>query len=462
MKLILRSLFSFRLLAVALAALAPLALRAHEDQPKPAHGDHAHGVPVSYETAASAWAAISRMGAELESLVGAKQLDGVHGQTEALAGAFKALVEKSGELSADKKKRLAAAVRQAATMADHLHDAADGAEQKRAEGELKKLRAALSLVEAQLSAAVLKAAKEQPAPESHGAVGHGGDHAHGAAAPATITTQVLPASPLSTGTETAVILRLTDRAGQPVGATTLELAHTKRVHLLIVDASLTDYQHIHPEEVAGRPGDWAFSFTPRAGGTYKLFADLLPKATGAQEYASTEFAVAGATKALVPELNTVTTVDGYRFALSVEGEAPFVAGAATLVKVNISGPDGRPFTALEPLMGAFAHGVGFTADRAGVLHVHPLGKEPEQDHERGGPEMSFHLVPEMAGFLKFFVQVQIGGRDYFAGYGLNVLPAPAGQAAAKPAGAYLCPMACMAADQPGKCTKCGMSLVKRT
>ena len=456
MKSILPLLFSRRLFAVALAALVPLALRAHEDQPKPAHGEHAHGAPAGYETAAGAWAAISRTATELESLVGAKQLDGVHGQTDALTGAFKALVEKSGDLSADKKKRLDAAVRQAATMAANLHDAADGAEQKRAEGELKKLKAALSLVEAQLPAAVLKAAKEHVEPAGHGAA-----HAHGAAAPATITTQVLPASPLSTGTETAVILRLTDRAGQPVGAAGLELAHTKRVHLLIVDASLTDYQHIHPEEVAGRPGDWAFNFTPRAGGTYKLFADLLPKATGAQEYAATEFAVAGATKALVPELNTVATVDGYRFALSVEGEAPFVAGAATLVKVNIFGPDGRPFSALEPLMGAFAHGVGFTADRAGVLHVHPMGKEPELDHERGGPEMSFHLVPEMAGFLKFFVQVQIGGRDYFAGYGLNVQPVPAGQAAAKPAGAYLCPMACMAADEPGKCTKCGMDLVKK-
>lgn len=461
MKSILPLLFSRRLLAVALMALVPLALRAHEDKPKPAHGDHAHGAPAGYETAASAWAAISRTATELELLVGAKQLDGVHGQTDALAGALKALVEKSTDFSADKKKRFDAAVRQATTMADNLHDAADGAEQKRAEGEWKKLKAALSLVEAQLPAAVLKAATEHVEPAGHGAADHGGAHAHGAAAPATITTQILPASPLSTGTETAVILRLTDRAGQPVGAAGLELAHTKRVHLLIVDASLTDYQHIHPEEVAGRPGDWAFNFTPRAGGTYKLFADLLPKATGAQEYAATEFAVAGTTKALVPELNTVATVDGYRFALAVEGDAPFVAGAATFVKVNISGPDGRPFTALEPLMGAFAHGVGFTADRAGVLHVHPMGKEPEQDHERGGPEMSFHLVPEMAGFLKFFVQVQIGGRDYFAGYGLHVQPAADGQVAAKPAGAYICPMACMAADQPGKCTKCGMALVKK-
>lgn len=402
------------LLAGAVLLLAPTSLLAHEEKPKSGHGEHAHDPQAGYDTAAAAWAGISQAAGKLESLVGAEQLDGVHDQTDRLLGALKALTEKTTDLNADKKKRLDAAVRQAGTIADNLHDAADGAEQKKAEAELKKLKSALKLVEAQLPPAVLREAREHTEHEH-------GEHAHShGAASATITTRFLPEQPLNAGVETAVVVRLSDQAGRPVGAADLAVAHTKRVHLLVVDASLTDYQHIHPDEVPGHPGDWAFNFKPRAGGAYKLFADLLPEATGAQEYSVAEFTVGGAARELAPTLNTVAEVDGYRFELVFEDGAPLVAGQAALAKVKVFNPDGQPFNALEPLMGAFAHGVGFTADRSGVLHVHPLGREPEQDHERGGPEMSFHLLPERAGFLKFFVQVQIGGRDYFAGYGLDV------------------------------------------
>jgi hypothetical protein len=410
------------LLAGALLLLAPASLLAHDEKPKSGHGEHAHDPQAGYDTAAAAWAAISQAASQLESLVGAEQLDGVHDQTDRLLGALKALGEKTTDLNADKKKRLDAAVRQAGAITDNLHEAADGAEQKKAEAELKKLKSALKLVEAQLPPEILREAKEHA---EHAKPGHAehehGEHAHAhGAAPATIATRFLPEHPLNAGVETPVVIRLTDQSGRPVSAADLVVAHTKRVHLLIVDASLTDYQHIHPDEVPGRPGDWAFNFKPRAGGAYKLFADLLPQSTGAQEYSVAEFTVNGATRELAPTLNNVAEVDGYRFELAFEDGAPLVAGQAALVKVRVFNSDGQPFNALEPLMGAFAHGVGFTADRRGVLHVHPLGREPEQDHERGGPEMSFHLLPERAGFLKFFVQVQIGGRDYFAGYGLDV------------------------------------------
>lgn len=149
-----------RLLTVAVATLAPMALHAHDERPKPAHGDHEHGPPAG--TAASTWVAISQIATQLESLVDAQKLEGVHDQTEALTGALRTLVEKSTDLGPDKRKRLEAAVRQAVTIADQLHGAADGAEQKRAAEEWKRLKAALSLVEAQLPNEALPAAQEHP------------------------------------------------------------------------------------------------------------------------------------------------------------------------------------------------------------------------------------------------------------------------------------------------------------
>jgi len=81
---------------------------------------------------------------------------------------------------------------------------------------------------------------------------------------------------------------------------------------------------------------------------------------------------------------------------------------------------GQPFTGLEPVMGAFAHVVGFTEDYNSVLHVHPMGKEPTSDAERGGPKLEFHIEPEKTGFVKLFAQVRIDGKDIFAPFGITV------------------------------------------
>ncbi len=241
---------------------------------------------------------------------------------------------------------------------------------------------------------------------------------HAANAP-TIKTEILTAEPPAPGKGVAAIARLTRPDGKPLTFSDLSLAHTKRIHLLVIDESLTDYHHEHPEETK-TPGEFAFTFQPKHGGRYTVWADIVPTATGNQEYSRAEITVPGQPAPKQTTLNATTTVDGYRFDLSTENHETFQAGKATLVKVLVSDPDGKPVTVLEPVMGAFAHGVGFPADLSGVTHVHPMGQEPEKDSERGGPELSFHLLPEKAGFMKFYVQVQLGGKDVYAGFGLDV------------------------------------------
>ena len=238
---------------------------------------------------------------------------------------------------------------------------------------------------------------------------------------ATSKLAIIVKEPLAPGKLVSAIAKLTKPDGSPLTFADLELAHTKRIHLLIIDQSLSDYRHEHPKETA-TPGEFAFSFTPKNSGKYTVWADLLPTATGEQEYAKAELTVPGVPKPLESELNTVSTVDGYRFELSTEDNQPLRAGSATLVHVKVTGPDGKPAADLEPIMAAFAHGVAFPADLSTVTHVHPMGKEPEKAEDRGGPELSFHLLPANAGFLRFYVQVQIGGEghDKYASFGLNV------------------------------------------
>ena len=239
----------------------------------------------------------------------------------------------------------------------------------------------------------------------------------------TIRTEILTAQPPAPGKAVAAIARLTRPDGKPLAFADLDEAHTRRIHLLIIDDSLTDYYHEHPVETK-TPGEFAFTFHPKNGGRYTVWADIVPTASGNQEYSRAEIMVPGTAAPMRPTLNQTTTVEGYRFDLSLPDQAKLTAGQATMVKVMVTDSQGQPVKTLEPVMGAFAHGVGFDAALSGVTHVHPMGKEPREAGDRGGPELEFHLLPEQAGYLKFYVQVQLGGEDVYAGFGLNVAPAP--------------------------------------
>ena len=287
-------------------------------------------------------------------------------------------------------------------------------------------------------------------------------HSHSASS-ATVRSEVVPVENRAAGKTVATVIRLTGADGKPLSLDQLEVAHTEKIHLLVIDQSLTDYHHLHP--VAGdKPGEYRFDFAPRFGGTYHIWADLVPKATGKQEYSKTTVKVDGTPGTPSHSVNTTAEVDGYRFDLTTENNAPLQAGKATVVKVKVTGPDGRAFSKLEPVMGAFAHMVAFPADLGSVTHVHPMGAEPKTNAERGGPDLSFHVEPDKPGFQKFFLQTQIGGKEKFAAFGLNV--EPAAPATSKPAASaeaeHTCPMHPEVKQKgPGKCPKCGMALVAK-
>ena len=285
-------------------------------------------------------------------------------------------------------------------------------------------------------------------------------HTHSVSA-TTVRSEILPVENRVAGKSVPTVIRLTSADGKPLSLEQLEVAHTEKIHLLVVDQSLTDYHHLHP--VAGeKPGEYRFDFAPRFGGTYHIWADLVPKATGKQEYAKTTVKVEGPLGAPNNSVNTTAEVDSYRFDLSTENSAPIQAGKATVIKVKVTGPDGREFSKLEPVMGAFAHMVAFPADLSSVTHVHPMGAEPKTAAERGGPDLSFHVEPDKPGHQKLFLQTQIGGKDKFAAFGLNVEPAAPATSTSSSDAIHSCPMHPEVKQKgPGKCPKCGMALVAK-
>lgn len=194
----------------------------------------------------------------------------------------------------------------------------------------------------------------------------------------------------------------------------LETVHTSKFHLLVVDSTLTDYQHIHPQMT--KPGEWEFEFTPKTDGAYRAWANITLK-NGKTEFVSADLNMSSIAGKIDKTPKLTTEIEDYTFVLALDGDAK--AGEPVMAHLTVS-KEGKPFTQLQPLMGAFAHMVGFNEDFLSVIHVHPTGKEPEQSSERGGPTLDFNVQFTKPGFVKLFAQVNIDGKDVYVPFGVVV------------------------------------------
>lgn len=237
-------------------------------------------------------------------------------------------------------------------------------------------------------------------------------------------TMTLSSGRAEVGREQAFTLTLKTFTGKPVAPEDLAVAHTKKLHLLIVDPSLEDYQHVHPVPGA-RPGEWRFSMIPRRAGLYRVFADFVPIATGRGLYAVAEFtadgdAGAGPFRPSTPKPATVVEKEGHRFMLTA---APPVIRAREVAELafTVTRPDGGAVL-MQPVMGAFAHLVAFDAARRGFAHLHPnetdLSRPPDAVH----PRLTFKIMIRQPGPYVIWTQVNLGGREVFVPFTIEVMP----------------------------------------
>jgi hypothetical protein len=216
---------------------------------------------------------------------------------------------------------------------------------------------------------------------------------------------------------------LTTLAGKPVAAGDLLTVHTERLHLLIVDASLDDYHHVHPQPT-GVPGEFAFQFTPTSGGSYRFFADFTPRATGRALYAGASLVVGGAADQGVatarPNRRTWRSHEtaAHRFTLEGADTTLRINETADLV-VRVERLDGGPVE-LEEIMGAKAHLVAFDEGCTGFAHLHPT--EATDAPTGAAQKLGFALNLADPGYYRLWAQVKIDGREVFAPFGLQVEP----------------------------------------
>ena len=179
------------------------------------------------------------------------------------------------------------------------------------------------------------------------------------------------------GRETRWALALATSGGKPIGPVDLLTVHTRKLHLLVVDPTLQDYQHIHPEPGA-RPGEWVFAHTPRRGGTYRVFADFTPAATGRGLYSFVDYTandgnmVPAMSEWRAPALGEDVERGDHVLSLNLEKGAAVKAGAPGALVFSIRAKDGSAVP-LEPVMGL----------RRGEKRVRPPASAPGRGRRAG-------------------------------------------------------------------------------
>ena len=233
-------------------------------------------------------------------------------------------------------------------------------------------------------------------------------------------------APAAVGREVEAHFTLKTASGKPVAPEDLMVAHTKKMHLLIADPTLADYQHVHPDATR-TPGEWTFRFTPRLPGTYRIFADFTPVATNRGLYANVDLPVAGGeTAASAGAISPRPALQawsydggGYHFTLRPAAQ-PLQARQVVDLKFRVVRPDGGPVP-MEPVMGAYAHLVAFDEARSGFAHLHPAELDLSQHPDATKPELSFKITIPKAGRYVIWAQVNLAGREMFVPFWFDVV-----------------------------------------
>ncbi len=233
------------------------------------------------------------------------------------------------------------------------------------------------------------------------------------------------------GEETRWVLTLATSGGKPIGPVDLVTVHTQKLHLMLVDPTLRDYQHLHP--VPGeRPGEWIFSHRPEHGGVYRVFADFTPAATGRGLYSYADYTAAGEPGGewRAPALGEEVEREGYVLRLESERGA-LRAGTPGSLVFTVRAKDGSAVP-MQPVMGAYVHTTAFDETRSGFAHLHPRVEPGEVEPPKSGlgpvpplrdalrPSFAFDVMIPRGGRYLVWAQFSVGGREWFQPFEVRV------------------------------------------
>ncbi|WP_202805071.1 heavy-metal-associated domain-containing protein [Arthrobacter sp. TB 26] len=228
-------------------------------------------------------------------------------------------------------------------------------------------------------------------------------------------------SPGAAGQEGTLSFTISDAGGKPV--TDFETSHDKKLHLIVVRTDGTQFRHVHPTMDAH--GVWSLPWKWNAAGSYRVYADIVPAATGQNITLTRTVQAAGEfTPAAPAPVSATDTVDGY----TVDLTGTLSASEHAMLKVTVS-RDGKPVTTLQPYLGSYGHLVALREGDLAYLHVHPEGAEPLPGVV-SGPDVEFMTEAPTPGRYLLYLDFQVDGQVHTAEFVLNATGTTAAQPAA--------------------------------
>lgn len=209
-------------------------------------------------------------------------------------------------------------------------------------------------------------------------------------------------APAAVGENGTLSFRLTGADGKPV--TDYTTAHDKDLHLIVVRSDGIHFRHVHP--TIDGAGTWSIPWRWATAGSYRVFADFVPAATGETLTLTSTLDVAGDLQPVPLGTNTTeSTVDGFTVTMD---DTP-AAGTSSMLTFTVT-RDGTPVTTLQPYLGAAGHLVALRVGDLAYLHVHPMD-EPAGE---SGPEVAFMAEAPSPGRYLLYLDFQVDGRVHTA------------------------------------------------
>ena len=236
-----------------------------------------------------------------------------------------------------------------------------------------------------------------------------------------VTMAVQTTNSAAAGEEVRGTIVLRTASGKPIAPVDLLVTHTRKLHLLIVDPTLQDYQHVHPEARADGAGEWTFAFTPLRAGPYRVFADFTPVATARGLYASADLEVAASSRAATSSGSNASAgaTAGYNFTLVPAKPVVRIREPIDLT-FAITRTDGAAVP-LELVMGAYAHLVAFDKSRSGFAHLHPNETDLANPPDAHQPKLTFKVTFPNSGRYVIWAQTNLSGHESFVPFEVEVM-----------------------------------------
>lgn len=232
-------------------------------------------------------------------------------------------------------------------------------------------------------------------------------------------SMLLSTNPATINPNQEVSLSLTPKVkDKPDEQVPLDVEHTKKIHLIVVNDDLSWFDHIHPEYNA----DGSYTVTEKfpTSGKYTLFADYKPSG-GNHVVDNLNVTVEGsepAARKYGADKLTGNAGDGFSVSLTPTG-GKFLTNIAMHINgiVMLNGKE-VDVTTLEDYLGAKAHMVVVSLTDKKYLHVHPSVE---------GGKFGLHTTFDKPGVYRGWIQFQSKGKVYTSDFVMNVAEGNAGE-----------------------------------